>query len=330
MDPYLKNALEFPAQLGYQGLVLENFGALKDAKTADGLIIAGMGGSALASEVLKSCRKETGLRVPVCIWRDYGLPDPADYGLKNPLYVFVSFSGNTEETVSGLRALLASKLPRAGVAVIATGGELAKAARAKDLALVSFPAGDLQPRQATGRMFYGLIEILFASRLIRSRVPSYTHLKPARTKAAGKRLAAKLKDRLTVVYADEASRDLGYFWKIRINETGKTQAFANVVPEMNHNELVGYEKPVAKTVALFLHEKPTGRMAKRLAINKRLLKKHGVQVIDLPLPGKTRLERTWESIMFADWTTYFLAGLYGVEAGPVPIVEGLKKLMQTP
>jgi glucose/mannose-6-phosphate isomerase len=327
MDSYLKGVLTFTEQLGYKGLLPERLGALKNIQ-ADGIIMTGMGGSALASEMLQHVRKEVGLALPVVVWRDYGLPDSSDYGFKKPLIIFVSFSGNTEETVSGLTEALRRPRNYAGLAVIATGGALKDMAEKAHLPFVGFPALDLQPRQATGRMFYSLIEILFAAGLVAKRAPAFTRLSPLALKASGKALAKKIHRHLAVIYTDEAARDLGYFWKIRINETGKTQAFSNVVPEMNHNELVGYELPIAKTAALFLHEPLTGRMAKRVAINKTLLKKRGVRVIDLPFRGKTWLERSWNSIMLADWTSYFLAELQGVDAGPVPIVEKLKDLMR--
>ena len=327
MDAYLKGVLTFTEQLGYKGLSPERLTKLKGVKP-DGIILTGMGGSALASEMLLHVKKEVGLKLPVVVWRDYGLPDPADYGFKKPLVVFVSFSGNTEETVSGLVAAVKRARDYAGLAVIATGGELKALADKHSLPFMGFPALDLQPRQATGRMFYSLVEILFAAGLVAKRAPAFTHLSPLPFKAAGKALAKKIHGKLTVIYTDEAARDLGYFWKIRINETGKTQAFANVVPEMNHNELVSYEHPIAKTAAIFLHEPLMGRMAKRVAINKALLKKRGVSVIDLPFRGKTWLERSWNSIMLADWTSFFLADLQGIDAGPVPIVEKLKDLMR--
>lgn len=327
MDSYLKNVVEFNKQLGREGLSSYNLKDLKNKKV-DGLFVLGMGGSGLAGEVLVATRKEIGLKAPLVLYKDYGLPDKDIYGFKNPFYVFVSFSGNTEETVSGLQAALKSPAIKKSSAVIATGGELLQLAEKHGLPTVSFPASDLTPRQATGRMFYGLMEILRELKLVSSRDFSMTHLSTLSFKSAGKSLAKKLSGSLPIFYTDEAHRHLGYFWKIRINETAKTQAFLNVLPEMNHNEIVSFEKPIARTSAIFINSAEKNRLNTRIDITKNLLKKSGAKIISLNPKGKSSLEETWNMIMLADWTSYFMAEINKVKPAPVKIVEELKDRMR--
>lgn len=324
MDSYLKNILEFPNQLTHAGLERRRLNTLAETKP-DGIVAVGMGGSGLPGEMIRELAGELGIRVPIALWKNYGLPDVRHLGMKHPLYVLTSFSGNTEETISSLAALRG----RPGSAgVIATGGALLKGAEARQLPVVTFAPGELTPRQATGRMFYGLTEILFAAGLIPKRPRTFLQLSPAPFKSAGRALAKRIHGRLILFYTDFGSRHLGYFWKIRMNETGKTQAFAHSLPEMNHNEIVSFEKPVVRSAALFIKGTFSPRMAKRLRINETLLRKQGVQVGEILLKGSSGLEQTWNSIMFADWTAYYLAELNKVEPGPVRIVERLKKMMQ--
>lgn len=324
MDTYLKNILEFPGQLTHAGLEARRLQSLAGTKF-DGIVVVGMGGSGLPGEMIRELAGELGIRVPIALWKNYGLPDARTLGMKSPLYVLASFSGNTEETVSGLKALRG----RPGkAAVITTGGALLRGAEVRQLPLAAFAPGELTPRQATGRMFYGLTEILFRAGLIPKRPKTFEGLSPAPFRSAGRALAKKIHGRLILFYTDFDSRHLGYFWKIRMNETAKTQAFAHSLPEMNHNEIVSFEKPVVRSAAIFIKGTLGARMAKRLRINEALLRQHGVLVHEIPLTGSSALERTWNSIMLADWAAYYLAELNKVEPGPVPIVERLKKMMQ--
>ena len=121
MDPFQKNLLQINEQFGYKGLSANRTNNLKNSRP-DGIVILGMGGSGLAGEILRHAQGELGLKLPVIIWKDYHLPKVL-WSAKRPLYIFVSFSGNTEETVSGLETLLKTK-PRLAAAIITTGGKL--------------------------------------------------------------------------------------------------------------------------------------------------------------------------------------------------------------
>ncbi|MEY4731274.1 MAG: hypothetical protein RL681_220 [Candidatus Parcubacteria bacterium] len=297
----------------------------------DAVVLIGMGGSALPGEVVNAISDELGLRHTVIIWKDYGLPHVSHHH-RCPLYVFVSFSGNTEETLSGFKELLQKRgmKTKAQIAVIATGGELLRIARKKNLPYITFPAGDLTPRQATGRMFYAIGELLFAARLIIRRPHEFTHLRPAQWKRRGYELARRLNRNLIVIYTQTADHYLGYFWKIKLNETAKVPAFNNVVPEMNHNELVGFTRsPLKNTAALFLQNADMyARVSKRYAINKRLLSGYDVNALVLPIPGKTKLERTWNAILYADWTSYALAEMNNTDPRETRIIDKLKAAMK--
>ncbi len=327
MDHYLHNILSFARQLGPEELKTENMRYLRGSRP-DGIIVLGMGGSGLAGEILRAAGQSLGLRVPVFLWKEYDLPPAASTGLRRPLYVCISFSGNTEETLSGLRAALRLRT-RATIGVVAGGGTLLSLAKRGKLPLVSFAPGELTPRQAVGKMFYGLTELLLSAALLPKPVPTYYELVPQSLRREGEQLARRLRGRLTLCYTDSSHRDAGYIWKVRLNETAKQEAFLNFLPEMNHNELVGLAKTHFPTTAVMLTPKRmTARLAKRFAMTEKLLRAHRLPVLKVELKGKDRLEETWRTAILADWTAYSLAGLNGVEPTETKIIDQLKAAMR--
>ncbi len=323
MDIFEKNISEFGKQLTEKNLTGVNLDKLSGA-LPDGIIITGMGGSGLAGGVLKGVKKEIGLNLPIIIWKDYGLPE---HNFKKPLYIFASFSGNTEETLSGFENILKSG-KKCLIAAVTTGGRLKKLAETKNIPFVSFDGCSLTPRQSTGIMFYGLTKILKASGLS-IRVKNYSEeIDPEKFRNEGKNLSVLLKGRIVVIYTDEADKHIGYIWKIKLNETAKNPAFNNVLPEMNHNEIVSFENNKFKTAAIFLKNKPRKRTEKRFRLTEQLLKEKGVSVIELKLEGGNGIEKAWRTIPLADWTTYYLAKLNGSNPLETKSIDKLKKLMR--
>ncbi len=323
MDAYEKNIIDFGKQLTEKDITEANLGKLSGAHP-DGIVIVCMGGSGLASEVLRGVEKEIGLNLPIVIWKDYNLPE---HNFKKPLYIFASFSGNTEETLSGFENILKSG-KKYLLATVTTGGRLKKLSQEKNIPFVSFDAGSLTPRQSVGIMFYGLTKILKSAGL-NVKVKDYSKaIKPEQFRNEGKKLAVLLKDRIVVIYTDEAHRHLGYIWKIKTNETAKNPAFNNVLPEMDHNEIVGFENKNFKTTAIFLKSDSHPRIKKRFELTEKLLEEKGVCVIELELKGKTELEKAWRMMLLADWTTYYLAKLNGSNPIETKSIDKLKKLMR--
>ena len=322
------NILAFPKQLSPDGVSSARLDLLRTAHP-DGVVIVGIGGSALPGEILYGVREEIGFTAPVVLWRNYGLPPFSSLPMKRPLYVVVSFSGNTAEPLSGLRMLLHKNVSAGYLAIITTGGKLLEIAERELLPLVRFTAGVLQPRQGTGFMFYGLSEILRAAGLLREPVPAFTHLNAKKFRVEGQRLARAVQKRLITIYTKSDERFIGYLWKIRCNENAKTPAFNNVFPEMDHNELAGFEGKSFPAVALFLEDKALEKELRRqMDVTKKLLARYGVKNLSVPLSGKTLFERTWNSLMLADWFSYFLAKLNHVDPKATAIINELKAELQ--
>jgi len=323
-DEFEKNILTFGSQLTYRGLSSFNTHKLRRIKP-DGVIIAGMGGSGLAGILLQGRVKDLKIKIPILIWRNYGLPYHPE--LKNPLYIFVSFSGNTEETLSSFREAL-KRGPQSNIAVITTGGELLRLAQQRKLSIINFSAGTLTPRQGTGRMYYSLSKILLETNILKKPFPSYEHLKPEKLKHHGDLIAKKLKGRIITIYSDEEGKALGYIWKQKINETAKAFAFAHVIPEMNHGELTSFEKQSVPVAALFIDSlNPIPRIQKRMSLTRTIMRSCGAKVILIKHRGKDTSEKIWNSLVLADWTSYSLARLNKVDPVEIRLVSELKARM---
>lgn len=321
---FRKDILSFNKQLGLNGVDFYNLRNLKKAKF-DALVVAGMGGSGLVGDVLKSVQEDINLNVPVILWKDYGLPEIHH---KNPFYLFVSFSGNTEETLSGLSG--AAK--KGSVAIIAGGGELERRGRALKLPMAVFNQGSLTPRQSSGKMSYisfKLLKLAFPA----LKVPAYSLKSPGAFEGLGRKIAAQIKNKTVLVYTDIKNQGLGYILKIKLNETAKVKSFQNILPEMSHNEINSFEKNNSGVAAVFLKSsagkigKSQKRLAKKFSIVEKLLKQLGVKVVEVNLKGKNNLENNFQAMVLSDWISYYAAKANKVNPYQTKIIDDLKKLM---
>ncbi|MBI4714323.1 bifunctional phosphoglucose/phosphomannose isomerase [Candidatus Uhrbacteria bacterium] len=287
--------------------------------------VIGMGGSHLAADLAKIWNPQ----LPLTIVSDYGLPPEVT---KKDLVIASSYSGNTEETIDGLKIALKKKLP---VVVIAVGGKLIALAKKNNLPYIQLPDTGIQPRSALGFSLRALLKIVGDERgLLESKKLAKT-LDPIKFEKAGKTLAKKLEGRVPVIYSSLKNSAIAYNWKIKLNETGKIPAFYNVLPELNHNEMNGFDaQPSTKQLCnkfhfIFLKDKKDHpRVQKRMAILERLYRNRGLPVEISELQGKTVFEKMFSSLVLADWTAVYIAKHFGLESEQVPMVEEFKKLMK--
>lgn len=304
-----------------------------DGRQITRVVVAGMGGSALAALVVKSWLKNE-LTVPFEVIRAYDLPEYVDF---NTLVIASSYSGNTEETLSCLDE---ARRKNAQVAIITAGGELQQQADADAICSVALPA-DLQPRMA---VIYNLRAL--AALLAHFAVTSFTPFeeisrtadwlnqqtqqweKEASTdKNYAKQLALMAVGKTPVFYAGSLMAPVAYKWKISWNENAKNVAFWNELPEFNHNEFIGWTShPVEKPFAIFdlvsHFEHP--QVLKRFEVSDRLLSGKRPKSTVIQLEGSTVIaQMLWASIL-ADFVSIYVAILNGVDPTPVPLIEKLK------
>ncbi|RMD65628.1 hypothetical protein D6833_02650, partial [Candidatus Parcubacteria bacterium] len=145
----------------------------------------------------------------------------------------------------------------------------------------------------------------------------------------GRRLAKKLlSSKLILLYTAPNEAHLGLIWKAKLNETAKFPAFANTIPEMNHNEIVGFQRTKVPTHALFLTSRKTAkRVAARMKLTAELLKDLRIASTTISLQGSTVRNTAWNAVILSEWTSYFLAKARGVNPTATTMIDILKQRM---
>ena|SRR3989344_8216810 len=314
----------FPEQFEFQPKV-ENAGKLK---RCNAFAVAGMGGSNLAAGLLKIWNPKLNL----IQHRDYGLPELPKAELEKTLLIASSYSGNTEETIDSFKTALKKKMP---AAVIAVGGRLLELAKKYKAPYIQMPNAGIQPRMALGFNLRALLKLAGNAKGLKESENLKSSLKSNEYERAGKVLAKKLKGHIPAIYTSAANAAIGYNWKIKFNETGKIPAFANVFPELNHNEMTGFDSKdktrelSQKFFFLFLKDPADHpRILKRMNVTERLYRERGFPAEVLILNGKNTFQKIFSSLLIADWTAYYAAQEYGVEAEQVPMIEEFKRLIK--
>ncbi|HXF44377.1 MAG TPA: SIS domain-containing protein [Candidatus Paceibacterota bacterium] len=279
-------------------------------------VVAGMGGSNLAADLLRIARPD----IDIAVHRDYGLPAWAN---KDTLVVLSSFSGDTEETLDAYRTAAEWKLPRFA---IGAGGRLIAAAEKDGVPYIKFPEIRIQPRVAIGWSFLALLKAVGDEELLAEAANLTGKIDIAGLDRNGKELAGRFDGLMPVIYSSQHNRGLSYVWKINFNESAKIEAFANVLPEVNHNEISGFSG--SGFFFLFLEDNGDHpRILKRFATTERLLGEKGFKLERIGLAGSSPLEKIFNSVIFSHFTAYYLATARGVEPEAVPLVEEFKRLI---
>lgn len=308
-----------------------------DGRDITRVVVSGMGGSALAALLVKSWLKRE-MTVPYEVVRTYDLPEYVDY---NTLVIVSSYSGNTEETLSGLEQAQARN---AQVAIISAGGKLAEAAATDSIACVEMP-DHLQPRMAVIYNLRALTALLAHFRIVSydcfGEIASTADWLGEQSRAwtadvstdknYAKQLALMAVGKTPVFYAGSLMAPVAYKWKISWNENAKNVAFWNEYPEFDHNEFIGWTShPVEKPFAIFdlisSFEHP--QILKRFEVSDRLLSGQRPKAQIVELQGSSPIaQMLWASIL-ADFVSIYVAILNGVDPTPVPLIEKLKIELQ--
>lgn len=311
--------------------------ALPDAhRAATAVAVLGMGGSAIGGDLVRGIWSDR-LRVPLEVVRGYDLP--AWVG-PDTLVVASSYSGATEETISAFGQAVERHSP---VAIISTGGTLLDVARRASLPHLSFPGGG-QPRAAVGyaiTLLAGLLEragflvldddeVAKAATTADAAVAAYAPEVPTADNAA-KQLAWTLVDRIPVIEAGGFLAPVARRWKTQINENSKSLAAYEELPEATHNAVVGYPQPDAvrdhQLVVFLGSDIDHPRNALRASLSRELLDASGINHQVVAAAGPSRFARALDAIVLGDFTSVYLAGLYGIDPTPVDAISELKQAL---
>lgn len=298
------------------------------------IVLCGLGGSALPSEVLMDAFADE-LTAPMRVWRQYGLPRRVD---AHTLLIVSSFSGNTEETLSGIEGIAPDAR---NVVVITAGGRLEELARERQYPLIVIPTKDepqgFQPRSAFGFIVTYLARVLHGAGLMKDPAPRLREardfLRTLDLNGEAADLASWLDDRIPVIYTDDAHMmSVARITKIKFNENAKRPAFFNAFPELNHNEMIGFREPLGKFGVLYFHDPESHpRIHQRFEVMQDVFAReqiHNVAFRSWTMPGSSRIERVFAALMFADLCSYSTALLAGLDPTPVLLVENFKRLLE--
>jgi glucose/mannose-6-phosphate isomerase len=299
--------------------------------TAAGLVVAGMGGSAIGGALARAALSDHASR-PIFVTRAYGLPP---WTTPDTMVLCASYSGETEETLACYESAGALGAQRT---VVTTGGRLAEMARADGVPVIPLPGG-FQPRAAVAYMTVAALEVAALSgagpRLTSEIDVAASHTEQlvaewgpdADEDSLGKTIARGLHRTIPVIAGAGLTTPIAYRWKTQINENAKLPCFMHELPELDHNEIAGWEgaREVGRFAAVFLDDSDAHpRIKQRMALTQRLIAPGAVASFHLETRGQTSIERVISLVLLGDLVSIYLAALRGVDPGPVRAIDELK------
>lgn len=307
-----------------------NLDSLKEIKY-DSIIVTGLGGSAISADLIQNFLN-TELKIPFFVNRNYHAPA---FLTSKSLLVISSYSGNTEETVSVFEESLKIGCK---IVCITTGGKVEKIANENHIPVVKVLKG-FQPRYALGLSFFSLLKILQEINIITDQNPFVEKI-IALWEQKGKEYseennsalnyAEKLIGFIPLIYsAADITSAAGYRLKCQFNENSKLHAFSNVIPELNHNEIIGWESFSEKQFNVklinILDEVYHSQIKKRFQITSELTAKEKIEIINLESKEENFKLRLMDLVYLGDWISYYLTILRGFDPTEIENINTLKE-----
>ncbi len=325
---------DFPNQVEEAPGLIKNLDLKSIGSDFTQVILTGMGGSAIAGDLLTHYLQDE-FPIPFMVNRNYTLPN---YIGPKTLVISCSYSGNTEETLNATKMALEKKASLIG---LSSGGKLEALFTQNSLPLIKIPEG-YPPRQALGYMFFPLLNLFQHLGFIKPKTADINEtvhiLKDLRERNNPKtthnhnlcnHIAQKLYHKVPILYtATEFLYPVLVRWRNQFNENSKVLAFSNVFPELNHNEIMGWEAPPEVlenfNVVFLRDESELERNQKRLEITKDIFKKNHVPIFEVFGEGSSLLSRIFSIIYIGDWVSYYLALLYEKDPYKIDSIQYLK------
>ncbi len=315
---------DFAAQMR-EGIEIGSKAAFTKPENAiHNVCVIGMGGSAFGGEVAKNFISAD-CPVPFEIVRDYRIPG---YVSKNTLLIASSYSGNTEETLAALHAAI----PRGPkIVCITSGGKVLDIAKENGYDHILLPGG-YPPRTAAGFSIIQQLFILKGMGLIKDFSIALNEAVEIVGKFDGhddaQLIAEQMVKKIPVIYSSPAFESISIRWRQQIEENSKQIAFHHVIPEMNHNELVGWKNPEAlledTVVIMFRSKYDHPRNVIRMDICRDMFTEYADAVVEVKAEGKSHLAQLFFLLHLGDWVSYYLALLNNEDSMPVVSIDFLK------
>ncbi len=314
----------FTSQLQESLLIGQKYKFTSEQKQFSNVVLTGLGGSGIGGSIVQNYVHDK-IKIPFVVNKDYFLPN---FVGKDSLVIVSSYSGNTEETLAAMNQAIKAK---ATVVCITSGGNVAEIAKKKNLDCIIVPGG-MPPRACLG---FSLIQQLFVlahfklikkdfEASIRASIEMLDQDEEAIKKQANA-IAKKLNGTTPIIYAEADFEGVAVRFRQQINENSKMLCWHNVIPEMNHNELVGWrDKDNSRAVILLRNEDDYERTQIRMEINKTVIKKYTKNFQEIWSKGATHWEKVFFLVHLTDWVSVILADLHGMDASEIKVINMLK------
>lgn len=299
--------------------------------TYSNVCICGLGGSAMSGDILRDYMNEHSSS-PIIVVRDTQLPKWVN---ENTFALILSYSGNTIET---LYMYEEAKAKGAKIVGVTSGGKLKDLFIENNNPFIEVPSG-LQPRAALGYMLGACAVVMKSANLcniaddLKALIPRleeecrhYAMNVPVKDNLA-KRVADRLENSLPAVYGTVSVAPAASRWRTQINENAKMLSMCGILPEFNHNQIVGWiSTPSAPATAVFLRSvMDSVEITKIVDATTSLFNDSGVDTLVLNLEGESKLECTMRGIILGDFVSFYLAALHGVDPTPIDPISKLKE-----
>ncbi|MEQ8324086.1 MAG: bifunctional phosphoglucose/phosphomannose isomerase [Vicingaceae bacterium] len=298
---------------------------LKEPGSAiNNVVVIGLGGSGIGGTIVSHVLSQE-MKVPLISCKDYNIPA---FVSANSLVIASSYSGNTEETMNALEQA-ASRTKN--IYCICSGGKIQELATQRGFSCIVIPGG-LPPRGAFGYSFPQLFATLKAGKLIdwdlRAEFQRAVKLLEEESKDIQKLamdLARDLKDKRIIIYSESNYEGVGVRFRQQINENSKKLCWHHVIPEMNHNELVGWRESNEDLAVVFLRNTADfQRNQRRFDLSGEIISKYTPNVHEIWSKGKTMLDRSLYLIHLTDWISVNIAELNGTDPIEIDVINFLK------
>lgn len=290
----------------------------------ENVLVVGLGGSGIGARICQNMVFNT-CSVPISILNNYDIPSWVD---DKTLLIAVSYSGNTEET---LNAFQQAKLKGGQLACITSGGKLSDMARSSGANIIEIPGGQ-PPRTSYGynasQLFfileaYGLLTETYSDKLL--QVSDWLLSIQDDIKFKAKEIAKGLIDTLPIIYAPSNLEGVAIRLRQQINENAKMLCWHHVLPEMNHNELVGWADMHANLGVLFLYSDGDHEKVEiRRKLTRNILMSKCKEIFEVKAKGNNVMEQTYYLIHLGDWISFYMAEMRNVDPIEIDIIDHLK------
>ncbi|MCB0524844.1 MAG: bifunctional phosphoglucose/phosphomannose isomerase [Lewinellaceae bacterium] len=320
-----KMIARFPAQLEEAVQIANQINFTKHSSPIRAVFISGLGGSGIGGGFVQDFVRTT-CKVPVVVSKGYQAPNWVN---KHTLAICSSYSGNTEETLSTFEQLLETG---AKIVCISSGGKLIEQAKKLGLDYVQLPGGWSSPRACMGYSIVAQLGVLRAARLIPQKLlnnvtaaQKLVNRDQASIQKSARKIAGFLHGKTPVVYIADTMEAVAVRWRQQINENAKMLCWHHVVPEMNHNELVGWRDQRSDLAVIWLRNRDDfGRTSIRMDINKEIVEHYTQTSIELWSKGKSLIEKAFYLVHLGDWVSLYLAELRNIDPVEIKVIDFLK------